>query len=629
MKRLLVALLCASPLGFAFPQGAPIESQFGAGAGPASVERGFQILDEAGSFGQSNAVAFDLEAEGARRSVVLRGELLVTRGGDGGSFLFLNTAEYGKRGPAPFLASWVEPNLVGSFAVGIDVHDPKNEDPFRGSGNYQDLPQREVSLHWDGRELVKRVTEAEFRGDWASVEMRIDEACGGSEVSVRIGESEVYDKFFVAGMLPYESRLAIGAGTRGDVACAFDVRDLDVTYGEVAPVARPPVHIEVFNHVLTNNSKTSYEAEVDLPPAAWAFGRVILTLQIHDAGKDWDEWDRNGDLFIFDDEGNRHDLVPFITSYRTECFWQVDVTEFRSWLAGKRRFQIAAGTGFYKNRGFMMSVALDYHHGVPKLGEREAEPFAIVPLWEGTAHYGSDSAPFEDLFVPRAVELPRDAFTGVVRTTTTGHSQIGEFTPSTRRIQYSLSPKGEALSASYEDVLWKTDCYLNPNRPQGGTWKYSRAGWAPGDVVAPWRVALTGLFAAGQTVLFDYEADPYDFSETPEDERPNAGTIGQASQVVSSYLILYRDPVGLVSAPVLRVTGVTGGSSAATAGILAGDYLLSYDGTAVDSVADLTAAKATATEAGKQVASVVIYRGPERMELEMATGQMGVNLSAE
>lgn len=626
MKCLLIAVLCTSPLGLASPRGEAVVSQFGEGAGALPLERGYRLLDEAGTFGQSNAVAFDVEAEGARRSVSLRGELRVSRGGDGGSLLFLNTAEYGERGPAPFLANWTEPNLVGSFAVGVDVHDPKDEDPFRGSGNYQGLPQREVSLHWDGRELVKRVAEAEFRGDWAPVEIHIDEACGGSEVSVRVGEAAVYDKFFVAGMLPYESRLAVGAGTRPDVSCTFDVRDLEVVYGEPAEPPRPQVHIELFNHVLTNNAKTSFETEVELPPAAWAFGRVILTLEIHDAGKDWDEWDRNGDLYVFDDEGRRHDLVPFITSYRTECFWQVDVTEFRSWLAGKRRFELAAGTGFYKNRGFMMSAALDYYHGVPKLDGRDAEPFAIVPLWEGRAHYGSDEAPFEDLFVPREVALPEEAIAAVVRTTTTGHSQIGEFTPSMRHLKYSLLPEGSSLPVTFEDVLWKTDCYLNPNRPQGGTWKYSRAGWAPGDVVAPWRIPLKGLFAPGQTVRFDYDAEPYDFSATPESERPSRETIAQASQVVSSYLVLYRDPVGLVSAPVLRVTGVTAGSSAAKAGMKSGDYLASYDGTTVDSVADLTAAKAAAIDAGRDTVSVVVYRGAERLELELATGQLGVNL---
>ena len=44
------------------------------------------------------------------------------------------------------------------------------------------------------------------------------------------------------------------------------------TVGEPAAAPRPPLHVEVFNHVLTDNSRTAYEAEVELPPANWAFG---------------------------------------------------------------------------------------------------------------------------------------------------------------------------------------------------------------------------------------------------------------------------------------------------------------------------------------------------------------------
>ena len=51
---------------------------------------------------------------------------------------------------------------------------------------------------------------------------------------------------------------------------------------------------------MTTNKKTSFQSEVDLPPASWAFGRVILKLDIHDGGKMWDEWDRNGHLYVIE-----------------------------------------------------------------------------------------------------------------------------------------------------------------------------------------------------------------------------------------------------------------------------------------------------------------------------------------
>ena len=54
---------------------------------------------------------------------------------------------------------------------------------------------------------------------------------------------------------------------------------------------------------------------------------------------------------------------------------------------------------------------------------------------------------------------------------------------------------------------------------------------------------------------------------------------------------------------------------------------MTMDGTPVDSVDELSAAKAAAVEAGKERVGVVVFRGTERLELEMAAGQMGVNLS--
>jgi hypothetical protein len=408
------------------------------------------------------------------------------------------------------------------------------------------------------------------------------------------------------------------------MASAFDVHDLELEFGELAEPTRPPLHVEVFNHVLTRSNKTAFEAEVELPPASWAFGRVILTLQIHDAGPAWDEWDRNGFVSLWDDEGRKHTIVPFITSYRTTCFWQVDVTAFRPWLAGKRRMEVAAGTTFYKRRGFMMSVDLDYYHGTPAL-----EPFAIEPLWEGTAHHGSPENHFADFFAPVRVDVPPATHAAEVVTFVTGHSQVGEFTPSSRRLLVLPDADVVANELAFESRLWKADCYLNPNRPQGGTWKYERAGWAPGDVVAPWVVELEGNLVSGHTAKLDYEPSPYDLDALPEAERPSARDMAAANQVVSSYLIFEREPVDLVPAPVLRVTSVSGGSSAEACGLRSGDYILSYGGQLVDSVDELTAAKAVVTAAGQATASIVIYRGPERLELEIKTGQMGVNLSAE
>ena len=335
--------LSAALLAFAVAAGAQELARFGEGAGPKVEGDLIRLLDEARTPGQSNAVAFDRTLRGDGFELLCR--LRVLEGGDGGAFVFLNTDEYGARGPAPFVKDWTEPNLKGTFAVGIDVHNPPNSEPFGPLGNVMGLPEREVSLHWDGREIVKRLAPAEFRGDFVRCRIAVSFVTGGAEVTVELG-----------------FELAV---TRYDA----------------------PLRFELFNHVLTDNKKTAYEAEVDLPPAEWACGRVLLTLEIHDAGKDWDEWDRNGEISVYDAEGVKRGIVPFITSYRTPCHWVVDVTHFRPLLAGKTRFEIAAGTTFYKNRGYMMSAVLDFYPGAP-----QSVTHRVDAVWIGTTHYRSGTA---------------------------------------------------------------------------------------------------------------------------------------------------------------------------------------------------------------------------------------------
>ena len=602
-------------------------SQFGSGSGPSVKEGTYHVLDDKDTPNQSNAIAFDRRHEGARARVGLTCELKVMEGGDGGAIAFLNTAEYGASGPAPFVKDWTAPNLRKSFAVGIDVHNPpppprqQNQRAFLFGprGNYQDKPQREISLHFDGRELVKRVAPVEFRGDFAPVEIAIDHVAGGAAVTVKIAGGTVYDRHFVAHMHPYEMRLAFGASTRAKVATRFAVRKVELGSGQRAERVRPPLQVEVFHHVMTHGKQTAYEAEVDLPPLAWAFERVIMTIDIHDGGKMWDEWDRNGEVSIFDAEGVKRGIVPFITSYRTPCHWKVDVTHFRPYLSGKTKFEIAAGTTFYKNRGYLMSVSLDFHHGTSK-----TVPTSVHPIWVGTAKYKSGENHFQDFFAPQTVAIPESTEAARLFVTTTGHSQIGEFTPSDRTIIFAPE-KGGAAGAEqrFDNRLWKDDVYLNPNRPQGGTWKFARAGWAPGDVVHPWWIDLTPHLRKGADAELRYEAKPYEF---PEGRAPNEKQIGAASHVVRAYLILYESGEGVVPAPVLRVTDVTKDSNAAKAGMKRGDYFASYDGAQVDSIDDLRAAMSNASSSGKEKVIVVVYRGLDAVELELDVGQMGVSL---
>ena len=143
----------------------------------------------------------------------------------------------------------------------------------------------------------------------------------------------------------------------------------------------------------------------------------------------------------------------------------------------------------------------------------------------------------------------------------------------------------------------------------------------------PWWIDLTPHLVPGKTAELRYEPHPYDFADASADDRPKQGEIDAASHVVRSYLVLYRTPGALMAAPSLQVTGVVDGSEAAGAGVKAGDYIARYDGHDLASVDDLRAAIRSATEAGNERVTAVVYRGSERMELEVRPGRMGVNLA--
>ena len=61
----------------------------------------------------------------------------------------------------------VEPNASGVLGIGIDTSNPRpfgsmREVWFGPAGNIDDRPQREISIHWNGREIANRFCDEEI-----------------------------------------------------------------------------------------------------------------------------------------------------------------------------------------------------------------------------------------------------------------------------------------------------------------------------------------------------------------------------------------------------------------------------------------------------------------------------------
>jgi len=490
---------------FAFDEEAELEDVDRSATGEAvkrkggpKVEDGKLVLLE--SWWRSTAVAaFPAVSDERFRVVEARWTLTMNTGTDGAGFLWLDTVAYGGQGAAPALAAWEAPSQARSFGLGFDALNPPNRDPFRGSGNVYDRPQHELSLHFDGKEIVKRTTPEDFRDEKPHVVvLRIEFVVGGAEVSVSIDDAAVYDRYFIPGMTTYVGRAVFGAHN-GETAGDVLIDDFSVTCREPTPRPPSPVSVTAIDRAINDKDHHKNAAWISFPDETDRFGRIICTLRLDEPEGGFDPWDRAAAVYVYGDDGERFELIRYITPYDRGYEWHVDVTDFRPLLSGRRKIEQACAT--YAS-GWLVTVRFDFHPGkVDRLAYR------LVNLWSGSPEIGNPDKPVEAFYTPKSLELDSQTSSAKFRMVVTGHGMLpntdnaGEFMPLERTLTVNGKP--------FTNRLWKEDNYLNPCRPQGGTWKYDRAGWAPGDVVTPWEIDLTEFVQAGGKLELSYRLEDY------------------------------------------------------------------------------------------------------------------------
>jgi hypothetical protein len=199
----------------------------------------------------------------------------------------------------------------------------------------------------------------------------------------------------------------------------------------------------------------------------------------------------------------------------------VDVTDYLPLLTGKRKVVLWCETWA---AGWLVTADFRFYPGPLK-----RRPVAVETLYNATPVIGQADKPFAAAIPPKTLALPPGASAAKLRFVVTGHGQgpntdnAAEFVALERTVHVN----GRAVS----DLLWKTDNYLNPCRPQGGTWKYDRAGWGPGDVVTPWDLDITPDLADGRARV-SYTIAPF-VNKTPDPGNP-------ARQWITGQVIYYR-----------------------------------------------------------------------------------------
>jgi hypothetical protein len=472
----------------------------------------------------TTSAAFPASSKKPTRIVEVTWQMIMNTGTEGAGFAWLDTQRYGESGTAPEVEQWEAPSIPASFGVGFDARNPVNRDPFRGSGNTYDRPQHEVSLHWDGMEIVKRATPMDFRDEKPhDVRVRIEFVPGGTDVGLWIDETAVFEGYFIPSMTAYVGRPAFGGRneeTAGDVL----IDDLRIRCEEPIASPEPPLTITAIERKLNDAKNPKNEATVEFPEDTDRFARIICTLRLDKPETRFDPWDRLGAIYAYADDGERFEILRYITPYHHGHAWKIDVTDFRPLLMGKTRIEQECHT---QGEGWVVTVTFDFYPG-----ESDRLAYKVINLWSGGPEIGNPEKPVEEFYVPKTLPLDGQTAYAKVRMVVTGHGMspntdnAAEFMP----IGRTLTVNGE----SFRNRLWKTDNYLNPCRPQGGTWKYDRAGWAPGDVVRPWEVDVSHLISGQSALNMQYELDAYVNEARGQTWAPFHKT--------ESQLILYRKP---------------------------------------------------------------------------------------
>ena len=488
---------------------------------PEIMNNYLQLVNGGRATNHNNAVIFPDVIDDKSEIEHYSFNLYISRGGEGAGFALLNTDflvsedesydELFQNSKDNGSFSWESPNFKGSFGLGIDVHNPQTSHWFDEWGNFYGREEREISLHWDNKEIFKMMSPIEFRAspmgsEINTFDLTIKYITAGALISLAIQDSFIIDKYFIPEMTQYDKQPIFGASTVDLTSTVILERFSFLTEG-VAPefsLLDSVVLLEggVFHSLMQNMTLNVY-----FPELISNADKVIMTLDLSGPEGGVSDWDVGASIYLTDENGTRFEILRYITPYRRPYVWKVDVSHFLPLFQGYKDITAYISTWEpvtedpTEQKGWKVTTWLDFYQG-----PTEFRAFAVENLWSGNFEYGNPEEPMKDMFQEYQIEIPEDTKSAIFRIVTTGHGMspnyenAAEFRPADRWVFIN--------GDEYHNLLWKTDNYLNPCRPQDGTWKFDRAGWAPGDVVHAWEINLDKYIEDGVLNL-SYLPDDY------------------------------------------------------------------------------------------------------------------------
>ncbi|MEM6989900.1 MAG: peptide-N-glycosidase F-related protein [Myxococcota bacterium] len=339
-------------------------------------------------------------------------------------------------------------------------------------------------------------------------------ACGPAETSSDANDA-VADSTGTDGA--DETTAAATMATESSGATSTAAADEDSTGGGASVEPGPDASVAAFEaaHVFWlgwDDGQNMRALDVDVvfpdPDLAYTSATLHLGLSCPDGACDW--WDRKGSIGVVEGAGTDDErlieIARFVTPYRVGGEWALDVTPLRPLLSGPRTLRVTidtwVGPGHPNGNGWLVDARVDFVGGVP-----DERPIEVHPLWPLSNIALGDPATALQEQVPEAtVALPTSASRLVLWSVISGHGQgnadnCAEFCP--------LAHGYDVGGTTVQRTVWRDDCGDNPIDTQQGTWTLARAGWCPGDFVAPWVQDVSAALAQRGELTTRYEIQDY------------------------------------------------------------------------------------------------------------------------
>ena len=265
------------------------------------------------------------------------------------------------------------------------------------------------------------------------------------------------------------------------------------------------------------NGAQNYSVSVVFPDTFYKYEQIIMHYSTSMPTAGWDPYDRIGQ-FIATKNNQTVEIGRFMTPFSKACSWTIDVTDFRSMLAGSVTlntfilYYVTAGS----QKGYLITVSFDFIGGTPK-----KEAYKIENLWGNDVNnrweYGCYKHKISGYIPPKQVTIDPNADSIKANVNCTGHGEFntdncGEFCSKTHTLRVDSS-----AASTFSHTLWRGDCGSNPCSPQNGTWQYNRAGWCPGSDVKSWKTDITAYAKGKNQIWLEYWPQQYHNFCSPDD----------------------------------------------------------------------------------------------------------------